>query len=87
MNHPNALCRCESCLEKQRQNQFHYTPEIQGDVKEFFKSFDIETMTESLKLIFNMALYDSDQDLEQVHKQAFHQVNLLREGLEGLGKS
>ena len=44
-------------------------------------------MTEALKLIFNMALYDSDEDLEQVHKQAFHQVNLLREGLEALGKS
>ena len=87
MNHPNALCRCELCLEKQRQNQFNYTPEFQRDVKEFFDGFDIETMTESLKLIFNMALYDSDQELDREHKEAFHQVNLLWEGLEGLGKS
>lgn len=87
MNRPNALCRCESCLEKQRKNKFHYTPEFQKDVKIFFKSFDIETMTESLKIIFNMALYDSDQELDTEHKQAFHQVNLLWEGLEGLGKS
>ena len=87
MNRPNALCRCESCLEKQRQNKLYHTPEFQRDVKEFFDGFDIETMTEALKLIFNMALYDSDEDLEQVHKQAFHQVNLLREGLEALGKS
>jgi len=87
MNRPNALCRCESCLEKQLQNKFHYTPEFQRDVKKFFDDFDIETMTEALKLIFNMALYDSDQELLRVHKEALHQVNLLWEGLEGLGKS
>jgi len=87
MNPPNALCRCESCLEKQRQNKLYHTPEFQRDVKEFFDGFDIETMTEALKLIFNMALYDSDQELMRIHKEAFQQVNLLWEGLEGLGKS
>jgi len=87
MNPSNTFCRCESCLEKQRQNKLLYTLEFQRDVEEFFKGFDIETMTEALKLIFNMALYDSDQELDRKHKEAFHQVNLLREGLEALGKS
>lgn len=87
MNVPNALCRCGSCLKRQRLNQLNFTPKFEKDVKEFFEGFDIETMTESLKIIYNMALFDSDQELEQMHKEAFREVNLLWEGLEALGKS
>lgn len=87
MNPPNTLCRCESCLKRQGLNQLNFTPKFERDVKDFFEGFDIEMMAESLKIIYNRALFDSDQELEQMHKEAFRQVNMLWEGLEALGKS
>ena len=79
-------CQCNACLDRQRYNSFHFTASFQEDVKELFKSIDIESATESLKLIYEVALYQSTEPLEEEHKEALYQVQMLREGLEKLGK-
>ena len=87
MRNSDGQCRCKSCLEKQYDNAVNYSPQFQAEVKELFKSFDIQTMTESLKMVFDIALYQSEEPIDTPQKNALHQVDLLREGLEALGKS
>ena len=87
MQTPNGLCQCNSCMAKQQLNALNFTPEFREEVKKLFIAIDIPTMTRSLQLVFDLALYHTDEVIDTPQKEALYQVNFLRKELEALGKS
>ena len=41
----------------------------------------------SLKLVYEIALYQSTEPIEEEQKEALYQIQMLKEGLEKLGKT
>ena len=87
METSSKSCQCNACLDRQRYNSFHFTASFQEDVKDFFRSIEIDNVTESLKLVYEIALYQSTEPIEEEQKEALYQIQMLKEGLEKLGKT
>ena len=87
MRTSNGLCQCNSCMAKQQLNALNFTPQFREEVKKLFSAIDIPTMTRSLQLVFDLALYHTDEVIDTPQKEALYQVNFLRKELEALGKS
>ncbi len=92
MLHSNGQCACPNCdsanttvdARKVSENPKSLSP-AQVEFLEFVMLHGAQGLSESLKLVHDIALYHSDITFDDVEKSALFDLRILWEGLEKIG--